>query len=80
MAFEITVLFGALITVAAFLFRSKLFPSRPTIVPHKKITDDRFALVLEEVDAGLDLQLVESILRKNDAAEVLRKRGDEWCV
>lgn len=79
-AFEITVLFGALITVAAFFFRAKLFPGNVARIPHEKITDDMFALVLEEVDAGLDVQLVESIFKKNEATEIFRNRGEEWCV
>jgi len=45
--FELTVLFGALGSAAAFFFRSRLFPGRPAeALP--RVTDDRFALVLAQ--------------------------------
>jgi hypothetical protein len=44
--FELTVLSAALCSAAAFLFRSRLFPGRQA-VPLVRVTDDRFALVLE---------------------------------
>lgn len=77
-AFEITVLFGALFTVAAFLFRCKLFPGSDASLSHLRQTDDTFILVVEEADAGLDLNKVRSILIDNGADEVTSKMGDEW--
>ncbi|MCC7344070.1 MAG: DUF3341 domain-containing protein [Deltaproteobacteria bacterium] len=53
-AFEITVLLGALSTVAAFLLRSRLFPGSRARVFHPRVTSDTFALVLEQRDASLD--------------------------
>lgn len=53
-AFEITVLFGALTTVVAFFLRSKLFPGARAIIFHPRVTNDTFALVLEHLDASLD--------------------------
>jgi hypothetical protein len=45
-AFELTVLFAALISAFAFFGRSKLFPgSQQVALP--RVTDDRFALVLQ---------------------------------
>src|SRR5678816_2691070 len=42
-SFELTVLFGGLATVAAFLLRAKLYPSRPVWLPAPGVTDDAFA-------------------------------------
>jgi hypothetical protein len=53
--FELTVLSAALMSAAAFLFRSRLFPGRTTAeaahVP-LRVTDDRFALVVADGDAA----------------------------
>jgi len=43
--FEATVLSAALVTVLAFLIRSKLYPGK-RVVPLERVTDDRFALEL----------------------------------
>jgi hypothetical protein len=43
--FEATVLCAALVTVLAFLVRSKLFPGK-RVAPLERVTDDRFALEL----------------------------------
>jgi hypothetical protein len=43
--FELTVLSAALVSAAAFLFRSRLFPGKRA-APRPRVTDDRFALVL----------------------------------
>jgi hypothetical protein len=48
--FELTVLSAALCSAGAFLFRSRLFPGRKS-APLPRVTDDRFALVLERDDA-----------------------------
>jgi len=46
--FELTVLFGGLATVAAFLLRAKLFPGKQPWLPSRGITDDVFTLVLRK--------------------------------
>jgi hypothetical protein len=48
-AFELTILSAALTSVAAFFFRSRLFPGK-SAAPLPRVTDDRFALVLERDD------------------------------
>jgi Protein of unknown function (DUF3341) len=45
--FEFTVLCAALVSVAAFFIRSRLYPGRAA-APLPRVTDDRFALVLSE--------------------------------
>lgn len=51
-AFETTVLFAALITVAALLIKTRLFP-RPTTPAEvlERVTNDRFALALTTADS-----------------------------
>ena len=48
-AFELTILSAALTSVAAFFFRSRLFPGKKA-TPLPRVTDERFALVLEPDD------------------------------
>jgi hypothetical protein len=47
--FELTVLSAALGSAAIFLFRSRLFPGQKA-APLPRVTDDRFALVLDRDD------------------------------
>ena len=77
-AFEITVLFGALITVAAFFFRVRLFPGAPAEIPSLRVTDDRFAIVVEDKNVGIDLSKIEEIFTENGADEILNRGGEEW--
>lgn len=54
--FELTVLAAALVSAAAFLARSRLFPGKKArVLP--RVTDDRFALVLE-ADAARATELL----------------------
>ncbi len=46
--FELTVLFASLGTVAAFFLRAKLRPGKRAGIPSKRVTNDRFILVLRE--------------------------------
>lgn len=48
--FELTVLLGGLITTAAFLFRSKLFPLKVPVLFNDRISDDRFVIAVETPD------------------------------
>lgn len=45
--FEVTVLLAGLITTAAFLARSKLFPLKPLKLFNQRVTDDRFLIVVK---------------------------------
>ncbi|MCC6272635.1 MAG: DUF3341 domain-containing protein [Deltaproteobacteria bacterium] len=72
-AFEITVLFGALTTVAAFFLRSRLFPGNKAKIFHPRVTSDAFALVLEQRDASLDDVQARRLLRELGAFEVESK-------
>lgn len=75
-AFEIVVLLGALVTVAAFFLRSKLFPGAKVELLNGAQTDNKFIIAIEEKDATLDIGLIDQILSKNHATEVVRCGGD----
>ncbi|QDF06984.1 DUF3341 domain-containing protein [Myxococcus xanthus] len=64
--FELTVLFAALATVAAFLSRAKLFPgSRRAVLP--RVTDDRFAIAVAPREAPSELDAAEDLMRRHGA-------------
>lgn len=50
--FEVMVLFAALSTVAAFLLGRRLLPGKRAKLASPGVTDDEFALVIEETDAS----------------------------
>lgn len=65
--FELTILFAAFATVAALLFRSRLFPrlsGTPESQPDLRTTDDRFAVVVREGDAGFALDRFRELCRE----------------
>ena len=66
-AFELTVLFAALITVGSFLLRSRLLPGREAAAL-PRVTDDRFALAIQV--SGPD-GAPRELLRNNGAVELL---------
>ncbi len=63
--FEVMVLFAGLSTVAAFLVGRRLLPGRKARVPFVGVTDDRFALIIEESDASFDLARVRHLLERH---------------
>ncbi|MCC6444344.1 MAG: DUF3341 domain-containing protein [Armatimonadetes bacterium] len=76
-SFELTVLLAGVIGVVALFMRSKLWPGRAVpILPH--ITDDRFALAINLVDASADTEDILSLLRASGAVEVVQ--GDEMAL
>jgi len=60
--FEVTVLLGGLVTVAAFLIRSRLFPGRQAVMPHLNVTNDGFWLAVEHQTSRLDPAALRTIL------------------
>ena len=60
--FEVMVLFAGVGTVVAFLFGRRLLPGRAAKLSIEGVTNDRFALVIEEMDAGFDLARAEELL------------------
>jgi len=65
-SFELTVLFAALTTVAAFLVRARLFPgSRRPALP--RVTDDRFAIAVAPREDPSELNAAEDLMRSHGA-------------
>lgn len=75
--FEVMVLFAGLGTVAAFLIVARLIPGRRAKLIHPQITNDRFAMLIEETDASFDVERVKDLLNANGAVEVAELLVDE---
>jgi len=71
--FEVMVLFAGISVVIAFFIVSRLYPGRlpATVIPG--VTDDRFALVLEETDAAFEPVEVRRLLERHGAIEVIER-------
>jgi hypothetical protein len=52
--FEVMVLFAGVGTVIAFFLAVGLRPGKKAVLPHPRVTDDRFALLVEETDAAFN--------------------------
>lgn len=68
--FEVMVLFAGISTVLAFFGMSRLWPGRKAALLDPRVTNDRFALVLEENDAAFDVDQVGGFLREHNALRV----------
>jgi len=68
--FESMVLAGGVGTVLAFFLVSRLLPGRKARLAAPGITDDCFALVIEETDAAFDLDQVRGLLGHHGADAV----------
>lgn len=75
--FEMMVLFGGLGIVLAFLIRCRLYPGKRPIANFPGATDDRFVLVLRELDATLDPGIARGVLRDCGAIEVEQREEME---
>jgi hypothetical protein len=78
--FEVMVLFAGLTTVGAFIAVSGLRPGKQAKLVAPGITNDRFALVLEETDAAFDAERVRRLLQRHGAVEVTESVTDEVSV
>ena len=68
--FEVMVLFAGLSTVFAFFLVSRLRPGRKAKLIAEGITNDRFALVLEQADAAFSVAAVRDLLAGHNAVSV----------
>ena len=59
--FEVMVLFAGVSTFLAFLLVTGLRPGRVAVMPHPRVTDDRFVLEVEETDSVFDVARVERL-------------------
>jgi hypothetical protein len=62
-AFETSILLAGFGSVFALLFVARLVPGRKPSPLFQRVTDDRFVLVFDEVDARFDAARVESLLK-----------------
>ncbi len=65
--FEVMVLFAGVSTVLAFLFHRGLLPGRKAVLPVAGVTDNRFAILLEETDATFDPDAVRELFKDHHA-------------
>lgn len=75
--FEVMVLFAGVGTVIAFLLGRRLLPGRRPRLPVAGITDDRFALIIEQTDATFDLQRAEALFADHHAILVEERNEQE---
>jgi len=68
--FEVMVLFAGISTVLAFFGMNRLWPGRRPALLDSRITNDHFALVLEENDAAFDVDEVGRFLIEHQAIRV----------
>ena len=68
--FELTVLLGGLSTVAALLFRARLYPGRRPALVAQGVTNDTFAMALRIRETSFDLHRLREILKRSGAREI----------
>ena len=73
---ELTVLFGGLATVAAFLLRTRLYPSKQPWLPAAGVTDDTFAIVIRRPSGDEIHQRALALLTECGAAAVTESEAD----
>src|SRR5262245_61706376 len=74
--FELTVLFGGLATVAAFLLRARLYPSKKPWLVNPGVTNDTFALVLRKPSDDEPHQRALAILTECGAASITESEAE----
>ncbi|MBK0383338.1 DUF3341 domain-containing protein [Pedobacter sp. SD-b] len=75
--FELTVLFCAFGMVAAFFYRTHLFPGRAPRVMELRATTDRFVIAID-ANKGFDNQKIDNLLKEAGAIEI--KHNDRKYV
>jgi hypothetical protein len=75
-SFELTVLFGGLATVAAFLLRARLYPGKKPWLVDPGITNDTFALVLRKPSDDEPHQRALAILTECGAASITESEAE----
>lgn len=68
--FEVMVLFAGLATVFALFAVARLWPGRRARVPVPGVTDDRFALVVEQTSAAVSAVRVRALFQQHQATDV----------
>lgn len=68
--FEVVVLFAAVGAVLSFFFVCRLFPGKRAVLPVPGVTDNRFAVVLEETDSTFEPSEVRKLFEGLHAVHV----------
>lgn len=68
--FEMGVLVAGLATVLALFIRSGLYPGKKAILVDPRVTDDRFAVMMDISDAGFDVDEARRICLRHGAESV----------
>lgn len=68
--FEVMVLFAAVSAVLSFFIVCRLWPGKKHVLPVAGVTDDRFAVVLEETDSSFDASEMDRVFRGLHAVHV----------
>ncbi len=68
--FEVMVLGAGVTAVVAFLIVCRLYPGKRAVLPVAGVTDDRFAVVLEQTDSTFDPAEVERVFRRHNVIAV----------
>jgi len=68
--FEVMVLFAGISTVLAFFGINRLWPGRRPAIVDPRITNDRFALVIEEDNAAFDVDEIGQFMQEHRALRV----------
>lgn len=68
--FEVMVFFAAVGAVLSFFFVCRLFPGKRAVVPVAGVTDNRFAVVLEETDSRFQTAEVQKLFEGLHAVRV----------
>ena len=69
--FEVMVLAAGVGTVIAFLIAVGLRPGKKAVLPHPRVTDDRFALLIEEADAAFNPAEAAALCARFRASETM---------
>jgi hypothetical protein len=75
-SFELTVLFGGLATVAAFLLRARLYPGKKPWLVDPGITNDTFALVLRKPSDDEPHERALALLKECGAASITESEAE----
>lgn len=71
--FEVMVLLAGVGTVITFLIICRLFPGKRAEIPHQRVTNDKFIILLEGHDASFDADEVRAMLKGLGAVEVIER-------
>jgi hypothetical protein len=74
--FEMGVLVAGVGTVITFLLARRLLPGRTAVLPHGRVTDDRFVLELDE-GANLDSSRAALLFRRHHAVEIEERQSED---